>query len=97
MRRGESVSRAIWDLVVDTLHDDVLEATVATLGAGRVLRDPKDPDEPLLIGEEGFLVVRIWGRDPVAYAREVQRRVWGLRVVSTFERKAIEKEDRDGD
>lgn len=75
----------IHDLVVDTLDEDVLESALVVLGGARLIRDPEDPEEPFLT-EDGYLVVRLRNQDPVAYAREVQRRVLGLRVVGVFDR-----------
>lgn len=78
--------RLIHDLVVDTLDEDVLEDALRVLGKGRLVRDKKEPDEPWLT-EDGYVVVRLKDvEDPQLFAREIQRRVWGLRVVGLYER-----------
>lgn len=76
----------IYDIVVDTLFEENLLGTIQTLGIGRLIMDPKDPEFPYLTPEEGYLIVRIKDQDPVAYSRELERRTSDMRIVKVVER-----------
>ncbi len=82
---------AVTDVVIDCLDEDVLQNVLQNLG-GRIIMDKKNEGEPFLTAD-GYLVVRVRGdRDVTAYARELQRRVLGLRVVGTFDRTPKQEE-----
>lgn len=76
----------IHDIVVDTLFEENLRGALETLKAGRLLMDPEDPEDPYLTPDEGYLVVRVRDRDPVTFARELERRVSWMRVVTVVDR-----------
>jgi hypothetical protein len=76
---------AITDLVIDTLHEDSLESALTQLGNGRLMKDPDDPEEPLLT-PDGYLIVRLKDMDGHAYARELHRRVRALTVIGVYKR-----------
>ncbi len=82
----------IYDIVVDTLFEENLQGAIQTLGAGRLIPDKNDPDEPFLFGDDGYLVVRVKDRDPYTYARELERRVSQMRVVAVVDRTPNTKE-----
>ena len=82
----------IYDIVVDTLFEENVMGALQTLGAGRLLMDKDNPEEPYLAGEDGFLVVRVKDRDPYAFARELERRVSWMRVVTVVDRTPQKKE-----
>lgn len=76
----------IYDIVVDTLFEENIKGALQVLGAGRLLPDKEDPEEPFLLGDDAYLVVRVKDRDPYAFARELERRVSQMRVVSVVDR-----------
>ena len=76
----------VYDIIVDTLYEENLQGTLQTLGAGRLVLDKDDPEEPFFLGEEGYLVVRIKDRDPYVFARELERRTSQMRIVDVRER-----------
>ena len=82
----------IYDVIVDTLFEENLQGALQTIGAGRLIPDKDDPEEPFLLGDDGYLVVRIKDRDPHAYARELERRVSQMRVVAVVDRTPKTKE-----
>lgn len=81
----------VHDVIVDTLYEESLEGALKTLGAGRILRDPEDPEEPRLT-PQGYLAVRIKDRDPEAFARELERRVPQARIVAVVARDGVGRE-----
>lgn len=81
----------IHDVVVDTLFEENVEATLKVLGAGRIVRDKDDPEEPFLLGEEGYLIVRVRDRDPHSFARELERRTDQMRIVEVIDRTPIKE------
>ena len=88
----------IFDILVDVPigSEDVLVSHIEQVG-GDVIRDPKDPDELFYTEPDeendfdlgGWAVVRVRNVDPEAYSRELERRVFGLRVVGSYERKVM--------
>lgn len=82
----------IYDLIVDTLFEENLQGALQTLRAGRLVMDRDDPEEPYLTPEEGYLVVRIKDRDPYVFARELERRVSQMRIVTVVDRTPKDKE-----
>lgn len=74
----------IFDLLVETWDEDILEHVLAELGIGRlVMAAPGEPAET----SEGYFVVRLKGVDnPERVARVLQRRVHGLRIVEVVNR-----------
>ena len=77
----------ISDIIVDTLFEENVIGALQTLGAGRLVMDKENPEEAYLHGEEGFLVVRVKDRDPHVFARELERRVSNMRIVTVVVRK----------
>lgn len=82
----------IYDIIVDTLFEEDLQRALTTLGAGRLIMDKDAPEEPYLAGDEAYLVVRVRDRDPYSYARELERRVSYMRVVTVVDRTPKTKE-----
>ena len=82
----------ITDIVCDSLFEEDLQGALATLGAGRLVMDKEDREAPYLTPEEGYLVVRVKDRDPIAFARELERRVQQMRIVAVVDRTPKEKE-----
>jgi hypothetical protein len=76
----------IYDVVIDTFLEENVKNALAVLGTGRLLLDKDDPEEPFLLGDEAYLVVRIKDQDPVAFARELERRVSFMRIVKVVDR-----------
>lgn len=77
----------IHDVILDTLFEENLAGALKTLGTGRMLMDPKDPQEPLL-SPEGYLAVRIKDVDPIVFSRELERRVSNMRIIKVVNRGA---------
>ncbi len=77
---------SVWDVVIDCLFDENVEGALQTLGVGRLLKSQEDPNDPYLLGEDGYLVVRVKDRDPHQFARELERRVSQMRVVTVIDR-----------
>lgn len=75
----------IHDVIIDTLFEENVIGALQTVG-GRLIMDKDDPEEPFLLGEDAYLVVRIKDLDPIAYARELERRVSNMRIVKIVER-----------
>lgn len=82
----------IYDVIIDTLFEENVEGALKTLGAGRLLADKDHPEEPFLLGEDAYLVVRVKDREPYAFARELERRVSQMRIVAVVERTPEKKE-----
>ncbi len=76
----------IADVIIDTLFEENVQGALQTLGTGRLIMDKEDPEQPYLHGEDGYLIVRFKGNDPVAFTRELERRVSHMRVVAVVER-----------
>jgi hypothetical protein len=76
----------IHDVVLDTLFEENLIATLENLGQGRLIMDRENPEEPFLTDEEGYLIVRLKNGDPIAFSRELERRTAGLRIVTVVDR-----------
>ena len=76
----------IYDVVVDTLYEENLVGALKTLGIGRLIMDKDDPESPYLTSEDGYLIVRIKDRDPIVFARELERRVSQMRIVTVVDR-----------
>jgi hypothetical protein len=72
--------------------EDVLEHQAQVLGNARVIHNPDDPEELFYTpasddDDGGWAVVRVRNAsDPQAVARELQRRVMGLRIVGVYKR-----------
>lgn len=82
----------IFDVIVDTLFEENLESALEVLGTGRLIKSKEDLEEPYLLGDEGYLVVRVRDREPYAFARELERRVSQMRIVSIVNRTPEQKE-----
>lgn len=76
----------IYDVIIDTLFEENVEGALKGLGSGRLIRDKEDPEEPFLLGEDCYLVVRVKDREPYAFARELERRVSQMRIVDVIDR-----------
>lgn len=76
----------IYDIIIDTLFEENVTGALSTIGAGRLIPSQEDPSEPYLLGEDGYLVVRVKDRDPHMFARELERRVSNMRIVSVVDR-----------
>lgn len=85
----------IYDVVIDTLFEENVEAALTIIGAGRLLADKENPEEPLLVGDEAYLVVRVKDRDPHLFARELERRVSQMRIVSVVDRTPPKKTNKE--
>lgn len=77
---------SITDIIIDSLFEEDLQGALKTLGAGRLVPDSKDPDQPFLTEDDGYLVVRVRDRDPHVFARELERRVSWMRIVTVVDR-----------
>ncbi len=84
----------VWDVVCDTLFEEGLAATLAALGKGRLVMDKDDPEVPYLTPEDGYLIVRLRDGDPIAFARELERRTTALRIVTIVNRTPDEEPSR---
>lgn len=82
----------ISDIIIDTLFEENVQGALQTIGTGRLVMDKDDPEEPFLLGEDCYLVVRVKDREPYAYARELERRVSQMRVVAVVDRTPKTKE-----
>jgi hypothetical protein len=76
----------VHDIVIDTLFEEDLARGLEVLHAGRLVMDKDDPEEPFLTPEEGYLIVRIKDQDPVAFSRELEKRVSQMRIVTVVDR-----------